>query len=281
MLENENVQLNEGDGLSPEDAALFQAAIGPEPEKPKRGKKAKKEGEKPTVSKFASKHLAEEAAGVTQVETPAVTVEPKAPEAPSVDLFEGLVADIMGEDNNDWERMIACRKEAYDLLRRMRDMNMPELERRAKWDAHDISTFWTWDSQKKMYNGLRKIFEERAEGKSSAEKEAIAKEYDVVRLRFEAHQDALKIDPESPVAQAFMARVLKHVEAVGNMEKHLANQEKARAILAAFDEKKAEHEELHKQAVALFEEANVIAIVHDWPLTGKDKDKEANGNKKE
>jgi hypothetical protein len=275
MSEEVKVQLNEGEP-TPEERATFLAAFAPVPQKPKRGKKPKVEGEKPAMSKFQTKHQAEAAAAVTQAETPAVTVEVEAPERPAVDLAAGLVADIMGEDNEDWETMLRSRTEAYALLARMRAMNMPELERKAKFDAHDVSTFETWDAQKKLYNLLRDIFQEQKLGKNRAEQDAVEQQYQVVKAKFEAAQTALKTDPESPVAKAFLARVLAHVEATGRMEKHLANQVKATEIMIAFEVKKAEHEALHKQAVALFEDANVIAIVHGWPLTEK---KEANGKK--
>jgi hypothetical protein len=214
------------------------------------------------VSKYAAKKAARTDQPAEVEALVGVKVLPL--ETPAIDLFATLVNDLLGEDKADLDRMSALRSEAYALIQKAKAMDLAVIEKKYRDEARDWEKQMPKDMERQMWNELTEKFRNQAA------------ELNIVRNRFLDLQTAAHSrDGDAVKKEKFQGMVLAAVNAIPRMKRlHEENLERAETCLKAIDEKKAQYEQYWTDAKDKFEEANIIATLHSWPIT------EAKSNKK-
>ena len=209
------------------------------------------------VSKYAAKKAA-------RVEIDAQPVEllvgvQVAPEAKHVelDLFSTLVDDLMGDDKGDLDRMAALRSDAYALIQKAKAFDLGAIEKKCKREAYDWEEQMPKDAERQMWNELTEKF--RTE----------PAKLEIVRVYFLDLQTAAHTRDGDPVKkEKFQNMVLAVVNSVPRMKKlHEENLVRAFACLQHLEDQKVLQEKYWTEAKDKFEEANIIATLHGWPIT--------------
>jgi hypothetical protein len=211
------------------------------------------------VSKYAAKKAA-------QAEQPAEVVEVLVGEmvAPKVqsetapsDLFATLVDDLLGDDKADLDRMAARRDEAYALIQKIKATDLGAIEKRYRREAYDWEEQQLKDAERQMWNELTDKF------RDEPSKLEIVRKY-FLDLQTAAHTR----DGDPTKKEKFHGMVLSVVNSVPRMKKlHEENVERAAKCLQVIEDEKAKIEKYWAEAKDKFEEANIIATLHGWPIT--------------
>jgi len=201
---------------------------------------------KPT-SKYAAKKAKKQEEAVLVVSAE-LAIEPSFEEkAPVDDVFANLVNMVLGDSRDDFEHMGLLRTEAYALKAKAKAIDLGALQSKTEREAWEWRNEQPRDAARQMFNRLHELF------KSPADLE-------IVVAKFKALQNAK--DP------AYLAECDAFVKRTPRMQKlHLANLERALKVEAYFLDQVALKTKLSADADDKFEEANIIATLHDWPPT--------------
>jgi hypothetical protein len=217
----------------------------------------------PLVSKYAAKKAARLEEQPAEVEV--LVGEKVTPEAKNVelDLFATLVEDLLGDDKDDLDRMTALRSDAYALIQKAKAFDLGAIETKCKREAYDWEAQMPKDAERQMWNELTEKF------RTEPAKLEIVRKY-FLDLQTAAHTR----DGDPAKKEKFQNMVLAVVNDVPRMKKlHEENLERALSCLQHLEDQKTLQEKYWTEAKDKFEEANIIATLHGWPITeAKNKD---------
>jgi hypothetical protein len=172
-------------------------------------------------------------------------------------IFANLVDDLLGNDKPDFDRMIVLRNEAYALTQKAKSINLGELETKSKREAFDWREQEPKDAERQIWNELTEQFK------------ANPAQLDILRKNFLDLQTAQHTREGDPAKkEKFNAMRMAVVNQIPRMKKnHEANLDRADKVMMHFVEQAGMQESYWTSAKDKFEEANIIATLHGWPVT--------------
>ena len=208
----------------------------------------------PVVSKYAAKKQnRQEPVLVTRELVKEPTFEEK---AVAIDLFAGFEEALLGEANADLERMTELRTKAYDLIAKAKSMDMAALEKKCTREAYDWREQEPKDAERQLWNQLSDAH------KTDGKLEIYRKAFLDLQAAFHSR------DGDEAKKAKFNELRMSIVNKVPRMAKiHVQNLERAEAALEHLNKARDAQEALWTKARDNFEEANIIATLHGWPVT--------------